>query len=46
MCDATTGKLVTNYRGGLAVNQLAWSPNGKFIATGRGDNTVQILRVA
>ncbi len=45
ICDATTGKLITNYQGGLAVNQLAWSPNSKFIATGRGDDTVQIMQI-
>ena len=51
--DALTGSHLYTYRGhadyypghllsGAAVNALAWSPDGKQIATGSSDNTVQV----
>ena len=37
------GKLLYTYRGhSNAVNAVAWSPDGKLIASGSGDNTVQV----
>ena len=45
--DTATGKLVITYHGHLfGVNTLAWSPDGKYIASGSNDNTVQVWEVA
>ncbi|MBV9257671.1 MAG: WD40 repeat domain-containing protein, partial [Ktedonobacteraceae bacterium] len=43
--DATSGKRVLTYRGHSAqadLKALAWSPNGKFIASGGSDQIVQV----
>lgn len=41
--DSTTMGLIDIYRGHSAqVNTVAWSPDGRFIATGSADTTVQV----
>ena len=55
--DALTGKNAYIYRGhadfywghltsGASVNAVAWSPDGKLIASGSNDKTVQVWRSA
>jgi WD40 repeat protein/tRNA A-37 threonylcarbamoyl transferase component Bud32 len=40
---SSKGTTVLTYRGhSMAVSAVAWSPDGKLIASGSGDNTVQI----
>ena len=41
--DAVDGGQVYTYRGhSSCVNAVAWSPDGKRIASGSGDDTVQV----
>jgi WD40 repeat protein len=45
--DANTGKHVLTYRGHTnGVQALAWSPNGKYLASGSWDTTVQVWEAA
>ena len=40
---ARTGKLLLTYRGHAApVTAVMWSPDGRWIASGSGDTTVQV----
>jgi WD40 repeat protein len=45
--DAATGKNILTYHGhSPLVQALAWSPNGKYIASGAQDKTVQVWNAA
>ncbi len=47
--DAATGRLVLTYTGhdqSADLRAVAWSPNGKYIASGGSDNTIQVWDAA
>jgi WD40 repeat protein len=47
VCDATTGSTLFTYRGHTnIVLSVAWSPNGKYFASGGDDGTVQVWLAA
>ena len=40
--EASSGKLLLRYQGHSMVVAIAWSPDGKFLASGGHDKTVQV----